>query len=289
MEFSRTERGKAKLLLDGYAYVKQKDLADGKESWECELRRSRQCKAKVHILAGRVVHRTNEHTHVGDARRSEVIKFRAAVKERAQTTEETPQQILADSVQNLSDAASGSLPSLNDMRRGIRRNRQQVGNPLPIPGNAADFEIPREYQLTSRQGQFLLYDSGMGDANRILIFSSHEGINFLHNAPSWAADGTFKTVPEIFSQLYTLHGIAGSRVFPCVYALLPNKREETYQRLLTEMTNAAGNHNPRDILIDFERAAMNSLQAAFPDADIKGCFFHLAQSVYRQVRIWPEF
>ena len=53
--------------------------------------------------------------------------------------------------------------------------------------------------------------------------------------------------------------------------------------MLIEMTNAAGNLNPRDILVDFQQTLMNALQAAFSDADIKGSLFHLGKNVYRQV------
>ena len=47
MDFSVTERGARKLLMNVYQYVKQKDLADGMASWECVARRKRQCKAQL--------------------------------------------------------------------------------------------------------------------------------------------------------------------------------------------------------------------------------------------------
>ena len=36
-------------------------------------------------------------------------------------------------------------------------------------------------------------------------------------------------------------------------------------------------------LVDFEIAAINSVQAAFPDCRISGCFYHLCRSVARHV------
>ena len=282
MEFTQTERGGRKLLLEGFAYVKQKDLAAGKECWECELRRKRQCKAKVHLLGRAVVSRTNEHTHVGNAARCEVLTVRANMKDRAETTEEAPQQILAQSIVGMSEAAAALLPKVNDVRRGIRRNRHEARIPLPRPDNAANVEIPRPYQLTAHNQQFLQYDSGVGDNERILLFASEDGLELLRNSTHWAADGTFKTAPEIFFQLYTVHCFAGNgQLFPCVYGLLTNKREETYVRLMRQLAVMGG--NPTELLIDYERAAMNAFVDVFPDADVKGCFFHLAQNVYRQV------
>jgi len=43
------------------------------------------------------------------------------------------------------------------------------------------------------------------------------------------------------------------------------------------------NANPEIILADFENAAQNAFRLAYPNANIKGCLFHLSQSVLRKV------
>ena len=145
MEFTNTEKGRRKLLLDGYSYVKQKDLSGGKESWECELRRKRLCKAKLQLQGERVVGRTNEHTHAGNAARCEAQGVLGNIRHRARTTEETPQQIITQATAGMSDASAAALPNVPHLRRGVRRVRQdcqEAGNPLPQPENAAAVEIP---------------------------------------------------------------------------------------------------------------------------------------------------
>jgi hypothetical protein len=230
MEFVKTEKGSRKLIFEGFCYVKQKDLAGGKVCWECDRRRKRQCKAKLHLMGERVVSRTNDHTYAGNAARCEMLNVRAVMKERAETTEEAPQQILGQAVAGMSAAASAILPKVTDMRRVIRRNRQAAHpEPLPLPENAQTAVIPLQYQLTSRQGQFLQVDSGVGDPNRRLVFASEDGLGLLRDSPYWASDGTFKTVPAIFFQQYTVQCMAGNgQSFPCVYALITNKTQETY-------------------------------------------------------------
>lgn len=37
------------------------------------------------------------------------------------------------------------------------------------------------------------------------------------------------------------------------------------------------------ILLDFEKACMSAAQIAFPQTDLKGCYFHLCQSVVRKI------
>ena len=41
--------------------------------------------------------------------------------------------------------------------------------------------------------------------------------------------------------------------------------------------------DPANVSMDFEIAAISSIQTAFPQANINGCFFHLCQAVYRAV------
>ena len=51
-------------------------------------------------------------------------------------------------------------------------------------------------------------------------------------SPHWFTDGTFDTVPLLYCQFYTIYALIDSRVIPCLYALLPNKSQATYIRLL---------------------------------------------------------
>jgi hypothetical protein len=80
------------------------------------------------------------------------------------------------------------------------------------------------------------------------------------------------------------------QVFPFIFALLPNKFQDTYQRLLLNVKDKAESYDlefkPKFCLIDFELAAINALMFVFPDATIKGCFFHYTQCIWRKVGIF---
>ncbi|KAK9709138.1 MULE transposase domain [Popillia japonica] len=89
----------------------------------------------------------------------------------------------------------------------------------------------------------------------------------------WYADGTFKTNPLLFAQMYTIHAVQYSNVIPTVYALLPNKTE--YNRLFSALKNLQPGLQPTSVLVDFEKAAMNASQTQFPNAKIRGRFFTL--------------
>ena len=102
----------------------------------------------------------------------------------------------------------------------------------PAPGHREYTpDLPPVYRTTTNGDPFLVYDSGVGDKERILIFASQDALQFLADSEHWYADGTFKVCLEIFFQLYTIHGQCDGRIFPCVFSLLPNENENTYNRL----------------------------------------------------------
>ena len=61
----------------------------------------------------------------------------------------------------------------------------------------------------------------------MIIFSAPKFFSILIESNTWFADGTFKVVPGYFFQLYTMLAEKDGFVFPCIFALLPNKKEST--------------------------------------------------------------
>jgi len=137
---------------------------------------------------------------------------------------------------------------------------------------------------TANDENFVLYDSGVGDNNRILIFGTMQNLSILSTCRTWLADGTFDTAPSLFSQIYTIHGIKHGHTFPLVYALLPDKTQATYARMVHALKTLKPTLDPGLILVDYEKAAINVFEMEFPRARIQGCFFHLCQAVMRHIQ-----
>ena len=147
------------------------------------------------------------------------------MKKRARETEETPQQIISQSVALLSEQAAVAMPPIHHIRRDIRRQRKE----LVILYLYLRTKILTSLQNTIRQ---LVVNNSfsstvamekIGSSSSLLTRTSSSSLS-----PSWFMDGTFKTAPELFFQLYTIHSCTANRVLPCVYALLPNKQQATY-------------------------------------------------------------
>lgn len=87
--------------------------------------------------------------------------------------------------------------------------------------------------------------------------------------------------------MYTVHGIQNNSVIPAVFALLPNKTEETYSRLFAQLKILEPQLAPTSIMTDFEQAAINAMRVQFPGVQHRGCFFHFCQCIWRKIQAAP--
>jgi len=179
----------------------------------------------------------------------------------------------------------------------LRQNNQVVKEP-----NDPNFSsVPIPLTKTTREDQFLRCDTGPGMSSstsqknnlfsfdqgddRILIFASDEQVDILQNTEEFLVDGTFKIVPQIFYQLYIIHGVFRDHVVPLIYALLRRKNTQTYERLINEILNIAPRWSPRTIMLDFEQSSIGAFRTAFPNVSLSGCYFHLRQSIHRKLHV----
>jgi hypothetical protein len=286
MDFVSSQKRKPKIIHNGYIYVFQKDLANEIRSYECELRRKGHCKAKIKVDFGdEIVGEINEHTHPPSQVKIELAKVKSLIKDQAETTHETPQNIIANQLATTSAAAAANLPRIDHIKRTIRNQRKEDHPPHPIARAAVPL-LPLRYQQTLNGERFLLFDSGPGDESRILIFATDQAVQLLANSDDWFCDGTFSVCPEIFFQLYTIHARSNERTTPCVFALLPNKTRATYERFFAELLNhlGAAENGPTSMLLDFEQAAIRAATHSFPNATISGCFFHLSSNIWKNIQ-----
>ena len=129
------------------------------------------------------------------------------------------------------------------------------------------------------------YDSG-AEENRILIFGTEESKRVLELSENWQADGTFKVTPPIFAQVYSIHASRHGDLVPAFYCLLPNKAQETYERLFRAVRQLIPNAHPTSFLVDFEMSAINAIRMVFDydDLTVSGCFFHLNENVRKHMQ-----
>ncbi|KHJ40540.1 hypothetical protein D918_09430 [Trichuris suis] len=257
--------------------------------WRCADRRicNARCTTdqdldKIHITRDG----TGDHQHnVGVE--GQVRKTVNALKRRAQEEPNaTPSQVLRTTIGGVhSEEVLLMLPERNALKRNV--NRVQNSTRPPNPTSMRGVELPMNYRVIKRGEPFLMHDSGAEDEERVLIFSTQENVRHLSASATLSCDGTFKTSPTQLAQLFTVHGVVLGYPVPLVYALTMRKREQTYryvyQRIIDYGEERNWNINPSLCMMDFELANMNAIRSLLPNAEIKGCLFHISQSLWRRI------
>ncbi|XP_068245404.1 uncharacterized protein [Palaemon carinicauda] len=240
-----------------------------------------------------------EHNHAPIAGRNDVLQCIDEVKGLAKSKTATPAAIVQETRQKIDISYAVEMPSTSAIRQAIHRIRKKE---FPVEANSAtDLVIPNKLKVThTGERNFLLYDKKTESETliaefeeeevqeRILAFGSENNLRRLAESDIWFLDGTFKTCPKQFYQIYTIHYIFQGQILPVVYVLLPGKTTQIYSSMLKHLLSVAGAKGiqltPRFILIDFELSCIKALQEKFPEARITGCFFHLWQSIYRSIQ-----
>ncbi|KAK4883331.1 hypothetical protein RN001_006650 [Aquatica leii] len=277
MSFVTSNRGAQKFIDDNhFVYVFSKKSGNEEDSiWVFEKRG--QCKGRIWTIDNIVT----PHNHASEATRVPVLNILSRVNERAHDTEETPQQILATNFQNVHGNIIAKLPRQDAIKRTIRRQRNEQGLP-ELPTDLEYLNISPQYQIINVEGvdqQFLKYDS----------HDTYDNLNMLNRSDSWYGNGTFCVAPNLFFQLYTIHVEQYGTVIPAIYALLPYKTKETYQKLLQELKNLIPGLFPTRILLGFKAATMGAFSEKFEGIVVSGCFLHYAKMYGEEYKTDADF
>ncbi|KAL5245936.1 hypothetical protein ACI65C_013344 [Semiaphis heraclei] len=200
--------------------------------WRCE--RKDECPARVHTNIGsrEIIFRSKKtHTHASNVAKVIALEATTEMVKNATLGLNSAQQIVGEATQNLNDAVLAQLPKLSTLKRKLRRVKERATWHPPCPTSIRDLMIPEQYKCLSDGSQFLLHDSGVHDDERFIIVGSMTGLRALSMSARWHADGTFKTTPLIFKQLYSIHAeIGNNSLVAGVFILMTRMTEEAYTK-----------------------------------------------------------
>ena len=114
--------------------------------------------------------------------------------------------------------------------------------------------------MTNDAKRYKLFDTL--DNERMICYASNVGLEILSKSAEWHADGTFKSAPRKYKQLYHIHGWYKGHMYLCAKIFLKNKDELTYDRMLELLKSEAlvngYSLTPKKVTVDFEQSAINS-------------------------------
>ncbi|KAF0985282.1 hypothetical protein HZS_5129 [Henneguya salminicola] len=113
--------------------------------------------------------------------------------------------------------------------------------------------------MSFRNKIFLLYEGLEKDGERFILFATPRQLNIHSRNLYIYFDSSFKSVPEIFYQLFIIHGEYNNVLIPCVFENV----EITCQTAMC----------------DFEKASINSFMFCYPSTPLTG-FFSPSANVY---------
>jgi len=225
-EIIPSQKGRYEINVRGYLLTKEKHRGYV-YYWCCDKRRSENCQGRAtttfcdgkHILKNFVF-----HSHAPQTSSAAIANVLNQMKENVKQNQDLPCQIFQKTLVTINSENAPYMPSKNALRKRIAYVRK-TERP-PEPQSLEDLIIPEAFRRTLNNKLFLVRDSTVAQ-ERIILYTTKLNVHRLSCAPYWLMDGTFKTVPNIFFQLYTIHAQVGGdnyRILPLVYALMTSKR-----------------------------------------------------------------
>ena len=150
--------------------------------WVCVKRG--ECNARINTRNDIIVKPTdiiqlvNDHTHSPSQERIEMLQAYSTIKSTAKNSEQSTRAILSTSLETMHSSIINTFPKIESVKRTIRVYKSSGIESCGHPGNAAEIIIPDKYKQTSKGDPFLLFDSGYGDEQRIILYATPKFLPF---------------------------------------------------------------------------------------------------------------
>ena len=278
------------LQYHGHLYKKNKSNPN-KDYYRCM---DEQCLAKIHTRHNSTIVIFDNHMRHGHALPNDVTLKSELLETAKQAVDDDPTICMPKLWEDVCGAherrhpnAGHRYPEFSEVKSTLYRYRSNALPPIPDEIDDVDFnQIPAVWSTTSRGTRFMRkHDINFG----ITLFCTNEQLDLLSETRFLVADGTFKTAPDPYRQVYTFHGIIGGRRIPLVFALMEQRTTAHYIRLLELISRyvlrvTATVWDPQLIVTDYEIGFMNARIQCLPNCVHRGCLFHIDKAIFKKVK-----
>lgn len=152
-----------------------------------------------------------EHFHSPDARVVNKANSMHKLKKLAKETRIPAREIVGLSIEGISNATAATISTPKQLVQMVNRARYDKNAPKN-PKKLSELWFGDKHSKTESGKEFILWDSGHEmededkDKHRTIVFGTTDNVQFLAQCTHWMMDGTFKSSPHLFKQLYTIHG-----------------------------------------------------------------------------------
>lgn len=282
-----SQRGRVLLTYENFKFYKYRELKSNETCWCCTKRK---CAAKLYTCGANYLfsRKSGVHNH---AFLSEKVfnrqKISNSVKRKAaEDISERPAKLIHKELSTQKEVLTTlTTKDIVYIRNNVNRTKLKTIPTLPR-SILEVHDFLNSIAIKTLQNEDFLWINNK--SSNIVVFSCSNNIEVMCNSDTIYVDGTFDYCTKFFLQLFTIHAFTRNHYIPVAFCLLPNKLKSTYRQLFEEIKQKCcemeWTFNPKNIVIDFEKAIHVGVLEVLPNVNIIGCRFHLAQAWWRKIQ-----
>ncbi|CAF4629621.1 unnamed protein product [Rotaria socialis] len=255
-----TAKGKQCSLFDEYRYVCDR-IRNTRTYWRCEQYINCSGRAKQNIEEPPVL--TSPYNHDPPKEANDIAQFKKDLKHRIRE-EQTPltqlyrSELIKRYISNPENVAT--LLLFHQLKIILYRTKNEHYPPLPRSIN--EVYVEGKWRMSLDNEDFIIIDH---HNPRYLAFGTLHSLKVLCESSHIFLDGTFKSCPPPFAQLYSIH---------CYSSILN-------ELLLLNMIWFLIHNSSLSIS---NKVLLADLKNVFPNTTIKGCNFHYNQCIFKKIQ-----
>ncbi|GAB0097221.1 uncharacterized protein DMENIID0001_128380 [Sergentomyia squamirostris] len=273
------------MYADGFKYW----LAYTKNNikyYRCCLHK-KNCPGRCVVEEGRGLRLTTEHNHSAEPDRIIVEKFRKVLTRRAATETTGLHNIYWEEATNRHGEAA-LLYSYNLAESAMRKARRKQ---LPTVPQSVE-ELTESLKVTdlirvtcgNRKETFYQTTVNLEEGNSV-IFMHIKTLKAIGKVDEMHVDATIECLARPYGHLLTIHAVQEHKGVPILYALLTAKTQSTYAAVFAYLReNYPSQVIPSMILTNFDINMHYALSYTFPEANLKGCWFHYSDAIVERLK-----
>ncbi|KAE9544414.1 hypothetical protein AGLY_001593 [Aphis glycines] len=271
MDLMTSERNKTLFIVDGHKFRFHKTLKNDIQRWTCYLN---YCKCYLKLNDNNsIIFNSDNHNHQKPHEETlNRLQFNNTLKRKAILDISTKPSKLIHTEIRTNNLPPLTLSDVTLIRRNIRNSRNSIHPRLPKSSLETQNSLNNMEILTNTGEPFMIIND---IHTSIIIFSTVTNLKTLCDTDNIYVDGTFKSCPKFFHQIFTIHGYVNNKVYiPLVFGILGNKELGTYiqffKHIVTYCSTIDLTFLPNRIFIDFEIGIHNAAIHVWPLIEIKG-------------------
>lgn len=284
MNFITSEKLKTLIEVNGYKFCFHKMLKNEVERWTC-TKSSCKCYLKLDstktVIESKLIH---NHTRYEEAVLKRQMLSNSLKRKATEDIYAKPSKLLRSELQ-ISDVSTLTNKDVKLIRQNICYSRSKVHPKLPKSTEETHKVVTEMNYTTNIDENFVLVNS---KESGVIGFSTDSNLKVLCAVSKIYVDGTFKSCPKFFSQVFTVHGLRNGVFIPLAFFLLVGKSQLLYKAAFQSLTDRCSTLHlslaPSEVFIDFESAIHGAVKQVWPQCVIRGCRFHLSQCWWRKIQ-----